>query len=44
MPLKDAKDLHADITKLLVTMEILREHTQTISKNEITLDIDGGTF
>ena len=44
MPLKDAKDLHADITKLLTTMEILREHAQTVDNNKITLDVDGGTF
>ena len=43
MSIKEAKDLHADITKLLLTLEILRNHAQTVD-NEIVLDISGGTF
>jgi len=45
MPLKDAKDLHADITKLLLTLEVLRESQQTAPvENVITVNMDGGTF
>jgi hypothetical protein len=43
MSIKEAKDLHADITKLLLTLEVLRNHAQTVD-NEIVLDISGGTF
>ena len=45
MPLKDAKDLHADITKLLLTLEVLRESQQTAPvENVITVNMDGGSF
>ena len=45
MPLKDAKDLHADITKLLLTLEVLRESQQTTPvENVITVNMDGGSF
>jgi hypothetical protein len=43
MSLKDAKDLHADITKLLLVLESLRQPTQ--SQDEvIEVEITGGTF
>jgi hypothetical protein len=43
MSLKDAKDLHADITKLLLVLESLRQPTQ--SQDEvIKVEITGGTF
>jgi hypothetical protein len=43
MPLRDAKDLHSDITKLLVTLEELR--TIQANNNEvIEINLDGGTF
>ena len=45
MPLKDAKDRHADITKLLLTLEVLRESQQTTPvENVITVNMDGGSF
>jgi hypothetical protein len=45
MPTKDAKDLHADITKLLLTLEVLRESQQTTPvENVITVNMDGGSF
>ena len=45
MPMKDAKDLHADITKLLIAMEALREQSATAPKDEvITVDVTGGSF
>lgn len=43
MPVKDAKDLHADITKLLVTLEQLREQLDQ-QKSDITISLDGGGF
>jgi hypothetical protein len=44
MSLRDAKDLHSDITKLLLTLEALRTQL-TASKNEtITVDLSGGSF
>jgi len=46
MSMTDAKDLHADITRLLIDLQSLRE--QTISKDTgdevITIKIDGGSF
>jgi hypothetical protein len=44
MSLRDAKDLHSDITKLLLTLEVL--HTQSsVSKTEtITVELSGGGF
>ena len=47
MSLKDAQDLHADITRLLLELQTLREHTvQTLQKDNevITISINGGTF
>ena len=43
MSLRDAKDLHADITKLLLTLNTMREqHTQ--DNQVIELQITGGDF
>jgi hypothetical protein len=47
MSLKDAQDLHADITRLLLELQALREHTvQTLQKDNevITVNMNGGTF
>jgi len=47
MSLKDAQDLHADITRLLLELQALREHTvATFQKDTetITVKMDGGTF
>jgi hypothetical protein len=43
MTLRDAKDLHADITKLLITLEQLRE-LQDRRNNTIEVEITGGSF
>ena len=43
MSLKDAKDLHADITKLLLVLEKLRE-VQSQSDNVVKVEMTGGTF
>jgi hypothetical protein len=43
MSLRDAKDLHADITKLLLTLNAMREqHTQ--DSQVIEVQITGGDF
>jgi hypothetical protein len=47
MSMKDAQDLHADITRLLLELQTLREHAvQTLQKETetITVKMDGGTF
>ena len=46
MPLKDAKDLHADITKLLLAIETLRSNKPTTPTNNdvITVEMTGGSF
>jgi hypothetical protein len=45
MPVKDAKDLHADITRLLMTLESLRDIQEARSQEEtITVTMDGGGF
>jgi hypothetical protein len=43
MSLRDAKDLHGDITKLLLSLETVR--TQMNTQNEpIQVEITGGSF
>ena len=43
LSIRDAKDLHGDITKLLLTLEQLR--TQSAESNEVTqVEITGGSF
>lgn len=45
MSMADAKDLHADITRLLIDLQNLREQTANSSTEEvITLTMDGGSF
>jgi hypothetical protein len=43
MPMRDAKDLHADITKLLITLEQLREQSARGSE-VVEVQITGGSF
>ena len=43
MPMRDAKDLHADITKLLLTLDAMR--SPAAGKNEaVSIELDGGSF
>jgi hypothetical protein len=42
MSLRDAKDLHADITKLLLTLQSLQQTTQTAQTVEVVMS--GGSF
>jgi hypothetical protein len=45
MSMKDAQDLHADITRLLLELENLRENTaNSVQEQVITVKMDGGSF
>lgn len=45
MSMAEAKDLHADITRLLITLQTLQENTPTAPKDEvISVELDGGSF
>jgi hypothetical protein len=45
MSMAEAKDLHADITRLLITLQTLQENTSTVPKDDvISVELDGGTF
>jgi hypothetical protein len=43
MTLRDARDLHGDITKLLLAMEHLR-HSNQAESQPIQVEITGGNF
>jgi len=45
MSLKEAQDLHADITRLLLELRELREHAVIAAQEDvITVKMDGGSF
>lgn len=45
IPLTDAKSMHAEITRLLLELQTLREHAVQQSQDEtIQVSMDGGTF
>lgn len=45
MPMKDAKDLHADITRLLLIVNQLREVAGAAQQNDkISIEVGGGSF
>lgn len=45
MSMKDAKDLHADITRLLLTVNQLREVAVAAQQNDkISIEVEGGSF
>jgi len=45
MSMNDARDLHADITRLLLELENLREQSaKSASEQVITVKMDGGSF
>jgi hypothetical protein len=45
MSMADAKDLHADITRLLIDLQNLREQSLNTPQEEvITVKMNGGTF
>jgi hypothetical protein len=45
MPMKDAKDLHADLTRLLITLQAVRESTAVAdTSTPVTVEMQGGSF
>jgi hypothetical protein len=46
MSIQDAKDLHADITRMLIDLQTLREtaSAQAQEPEVITVKMDGGSF
>ena len=45
MSMTDAKDLHADITRLLLDLHNLREQTvKSTQEQTITVQMEGGSF
>jgi hypothetical protein len=45
MSMTEAKDLHADITRLLIDLQNLREQAVTTQEDQvITVEMDGGKF
>lgn len=45
MPIADAKGMHADITRLLLELETLRENAAKSEEEQvITVQMDGGSF
>jgi hypothetical protein len=45
MPIRDAKDLHADLTRLLIALQAARESAvDTAQDSAITVEMKGGSF
>ena len=44
MSMSDAKDLHADITKLLLALQVYHERSSTTDSADINIAVDGGSF
>jgi hypothetical protein len=44
MTLRDAKDLHADITKLLLKINDLSEQLSAAENKVVEVNLDGGAF
>lgn len=44
LSITEARDLHADITKLLLVLQALQEPANTSNADVITVSMDGGTF
>jgi hypothetical protein len=44
MNLRDAKDLHSDITKLLLTLEGMRNQKTLAKEETVTIELNGGSF
>lgn len=45
MSLRDAKDLHADITKLLLVLQELQTRSTSLSDEApVVVEVSGGTF
>jgi hypothetical protein len=45
MSMTDARALHADLTRLLIELQALREHATVHPREEVvTVNMDGGSF
>jgi hypothetical protein len=44
MTMREAKDLHSDITKLLLTLEGMRNQKAQAKEESITVELSGGSF
>jgi hypothetical protein len=45
MTMREAKDLHSDITKLLLTLQVLHEKKETNATNEeVQVELRGNTW
>lgn len=44
MSLRDAKDLHGDITKLLLTLESLHTQNKQSKQETVVVELNGGSF
>jgi hypothetical protein len=45
MTMNEARDLHADITRLLLALQSLQEqHTKTANTDVLKVEIQGGAF
>jgi hypothetical protein len=44
MTMRDAKDLHSDITKLLLTLESLHARNTQPKQETVTVELNGGSF
>ena len=44
LSLSEARDLHADITRLLVIVQDLHEQKQANTAETVDLEVDGGSF
>jgi hypothetical protein len=44
MTMRDAKDLHADITKLLLTLEVMRAPATAPKDEVVSIELAGGSF
>ena len=44
MTMRDAKDLHADITKLLLTLEAMRAPVSAPKDEVVSIELAGGSF
>lgn len=44
MTMRDAKDLHSDITKLLLTLEAMRTPVSAPKDEMVSIELTGGSF
>jgi len=45
LTIAEARDLHADITKLLLVLQTLQEQSRSaVAEDKLNLEIDGGSF